>query len=140
MTVSTRTLRRWKAQYQAAEVQYGCGYLGLLPQTSKRGNRTSKADPVAHELLEKAIKQDYGDARQREKTTVYQGYVQACEKRGVAPLTLRTFYRHLKKAATTEVETQRRGTRATYPDRLPYPSLEYHTSVLGLLLNHALGL
>jgi putative transposase len=131
VTVSARTLRRWKAQYQAAEVQYGSGYLGLLPQTSKRGNRTPKSDPVARELLEKAIKQDYGDACQREKITVYQGYVQACEKRGVAPLTLRTFYRHLKKAATTEIETQRRGTRATYPEQLPYPYLEYHTPVHG---------
>jgi putative transposase len=131
VTVSTRTLRRWKAQYQAAEVQYSCGYLGLLPQTGKRGNRTPKADPVAHELLEKAIKQDYGDARQREKTAVYQGYAQACEKRGIAPLTLRTFYRHLKKVATTEVETQRRGTRATYPEQLPYSYLEYHTPVHG---------
>lgn len=131
VTVSARTLRRWKAQYQAAEVQYGSGYLGLLPQTTRRGNRTPKSDPVARELLEKAIKQDYGDARQREKTIVYQGYVQACEKRGVAPLTLRTFYRHLKKAATIEVETQCRGTRATYPERLPYPYLEYHTPVHG---------
>src|SRR6266566_6788808 len=90
VTVSARTLRRWKAHYQAAEVRYGCGYLGLLPKTSKRGNRTPKSDAVACELLEEAIKQDYGDARQRERIAVYRGYVQACEKRGVAPLTLRT--------------------------------------------------
>jgi putative transposase len=131
VTVSARTLRRWKAQYEAAEVQYGSGYLGLLPQTSKRGNRIPKSDPIARELLEKAIKQDYGDAHRREKVTIYQGYVRACEKRGVAPLTLRTFYRHLKKATTTEIETQRRGTRATYPEQLPYLSLEYHTPVHG---------
>jgi len=131
VTVSARTLRRWKAQYQTAEVQHGCGYLGLLPQTSKRGNRTPKSDPVARELLEEAIKQRYGDPRQREKIAIYQGYVQACEKRGVAPLTSRTFYRHLKKAATIEVETQRLGTRATYAERLPYFYLEYHTPVHG---------
>jgi putative transposase len=52
VTVSARTLRRWKAHYQAAEVQYGYGYLGLLPQTSKRGNRNPKSDPIARELLE----------------------------------------------------------------------------------------
>jgi len=131
VTVSARTLRRWKAQYQAAEVQYGCGYLGLLPQTSKRGNRTPKSDPVARELLEEAIKQEYGEARQRQKIAVYRGYAQACEKRGVAPLTLRTFYRHLKVAATTEIETQRLGTRAMYAEQLPYLHLEYHTPVHG---------
>ncbi len=52
-----------------------------------------------------------------------------CEKRGVAPLTLRTFYRHLKVAATTEVETRRLGTRAMYGEQLPYPYLEYHQGV-----------
>jgi transposase InsO family protein len=32
---------------------------------------------------------------------------------------------------TTEIETQRRGTRVTYPEQLPYPYLEYHTPVHG---------
>jgi putative transposase len=131
ITVSARTLRRWKAHYLAAEVQYGYGYLGLLPQTSKRGNRNPKSDPVARKLLEEAIKNEYGDPRQKEKIAVYQGYVQACEQRGVAPLTLRTFYRHLKAAATAEVETQRLGTRAMYTEQPPYLYLEYHTPVHG---------
>ena len=131
VTVSTRTLRRWKAHYLQAEANSGCGYLGLIPQTSKRGNRTPKSDAVARELLEEAIKQEYGEARQREKIAVYRGYEQACEKRGVAPLTLRTFYRHLKVAVTTEIETQRVGTRAMYAEQLPYLYLEYHTPVHG---------
>ena len=119
VTVSPRTLRRWKVQYQAAEVQYGCGYIGLIPQTSKRGNRTPRSDAIARELLEKAIKQEYAAPQRRKKIAVYQAYEQACEKRGVAPLTLRTFYRHFKVIATTEIETQRLGTRATYPEQLP---------------------
>ncbi len=131
ITVSARTLRRWKAHYLQAEAQYGCGYLGLIPQTSKRGNRTPKSDAVARELLEEAIKQEYGEPRRREKIAVYRGYEQACEKRGVAPLTLRTFYRHLKVAATAEIETQRLGTRAMYAEQLPYLYLEYHTPVHG---------
>jgi len=131
VTVSARTLRRWKAQYLQAEAQYGCGYLGLIPQTSKRGNRTPKSNAVARELLEEAIKQEYGEARRRERIAVYRGYAQACEKRGVAPLTLRTFYRHLKVAATTEIERQRLGTRAMYAEQSPYLALEYHTPVHG---------
>lgn len=131
VTVSPRTLRRWKAQYQAAEVQYGYSYIGLIPQTSKRGNRTPRSDAVARELLDEAIKQEYAAPQRRKKIAVYQVYEQACEKRGVAPLTLRTFYRHLKSTTTTEIETQRLGTRATYPEQLPYPYLEYHTPVHG---------
>src|SRR5215467_7261910 len=93
VTVSARTLRRWKAHYLAAEVHYGYGYLGLLPQTSKRGNRTPKSDPVARTLLEEAIKNEYGDPRRREKGAVYQGYVQACEKRGVLRICVKRFGR-----------------------------------------------
>ena len=100
-------------------------YLGLIPQTNKRGNRTPRSDAVARELLEEAIKQEYGESRRREKIAVYRGYEQTCEKRGVAPLTLRTFYRHLKVAATTEVETRRLGTRAMYAEQPPYLELRY---------------
>ena len=131
VTVSARTLRRWKAHYLEAEAQYGCGYLGLIPQTNKRGNRTPKSDAVARELLEEAIKQEYGEARRREKIAVYRGYEQTCLKRGVAPLTLRTFYRHLKVATTTEIETRRLGTRAMYAEQPPYLALEYHAPVHG---------
>src|SRR5436853_6623650 len=80
VTVSPRTLRRWKAQYQAAEVQYGCGYIGLIPQTNKRGNRTPRSDAVARELLDEAIKREYAAPQRRKKIAVYQGYTQACEK------------------------------------------------------------
>jgi putative transposase len=113
------------------EVQYGCGYVGLIPKTSKRGNRTPRSDAAARELLEKAIKQEYAAPQRRKKIAVYQAYEQACERRGVAPLTLHTFYRHLKSTTTTEIETQRLGTRAIYPEHLPYPYLEYHTPVHG---------
>jgi putative transposase len=130
VTVSPRTLRRWRAQYQAAEVQYGYGYVGLIPRTNKRGNRTPRSDAVARELLDEAIKQEYAAPQRRKKIAVYRAYEQACEKRGVAPLTLRTFYRHLGSAATTEIETQRLGTRATYPEQLPYLSLRITWGIL----------
>ena len=41
--VVPRTLRRWVKRFREAEAQYGCGYVGLLPRTAKRGNRTAKA-------------------------------------------------------------------------------------------------
>lgn len=49
--VSERTLRRWAQAYQAALLSYGTGYVGLLPSTSQRGNRRSKAPEEAQALL-----------------------------------------------------------------------------------------
>jgi len=39
---SARTIRRWLAQWRLAEQGHGCGYLGLLPKWSQRGNRKRK--------------------------------------------------------------------------------------------------
>jgi putative transposase len=41
--IAPRTLRDWAKRFRSAEVSYGCGYVGLLPRTAKRGNRTPKA-------------------------------------------------------------------------------------------------
>ena len=35
--------RRWVARFKAAEATYGTGYIGLLPQTARWGNRTRTA-------------------------------------------------------------------------------------------------
>jgi putative transposase len=40
--VPRRTLTRWVAQYRQAETNHGSGFLGLLPQSVRRGNRTAK--------------------------------------------------------------------------------------------------
>ena len=37
-----RSLRRWVAAYRSAAHTLGCGYLGLLPRTTQRGNSTFK--------------------------------------------------------------------------------------------------
>jgi hypothetical protein len=37
---SERTLRYWKAKYRKAEQEYGCGFIGLIPQ--RKGNSTTR--------------------------------------------------------------------------------------------------
>jgi hypothetical protein len=49
-SVSSRTIRRWLAQWREAERNYGYGYLGLLPRTHQKGNRNRKL-PRATQLL-----------------------------------------------------------------------------------------
>ena len=67
-SVPARTMRLWIAQYRLAKEQYGNGYVGLLPKTSKRGNRTQpparrveeSAYPVCGERLRKPQAKDEG--------------------------------------------------------------------------------
>jgi putative transposase len=73
-----RTLRRWVKQFREAEVLYGCGYVGLLPRTSKRGNRSSKAPTESTELLDKFITEYFETPRQAPAAStldfLYQSY------------------------------------------------------------------
>ncbi len=55
-----RTIRDWVVRFREAEVVWGCGYVGLLPHTRDRGNRTPKAPERARRLLDEAIEHLYG--------------------------------------------------------------------------------
>lgn len=54
-----RTCRRWVRKYRQAEEQYGCGYVGLLPQTWRRGNRQAKLPEQTRQLMADFIEQRY---------------------------------------------------------------------------------
>ena len=70
-SASERTLRLWVARYRAAETAYGAGYLGLLPQTARRGNRGRKLPEQTLNLISEFIEREYETLRQRTKYAAY---------------------------------------------------------------------
>ncbi len=112
--VVPRTLRRWVKRFRSAEVSYGCGYVGLLPQTSKRGNRTAKAANSSRELLDTFIAEYYETPRQAPAISVYRAYQRACEQQGIPHLSTSTFYSRLRKRRGYEQTKKRRGAKAAY--------------------------
>jgi putative transposase len=69
--ISGRTLRRHKLKYRRAQETYGNGYVGLLSQCSKRGNRTSRLDEETRLAMTKFIGSDYENLRQ---SSVFQSW------------------------------------------------------------------
>ncbi len=112
--VSERTLRDWVKKFRTAEAQYGCGYVGLLPRTAKRGNRTAKAPNSSKELLDTFIAEYFETPRQAPAISVYRAYQRACEQQGIPHLATSTFYQRLKQRRSTEHLKKRQGTKATY--------------------------
>jgi putative transposase len=112
--VKPRTLRRWVKQFREAEAIYGCGYVGLLPRTSKRGNRSSKAPTQSTELLDKFITDYFETPRQVPAASVYRAYRSKCDDLNIEPLSSRTFYQRLKKRPIHEQTLKRRGAKAAY--------------------------
>ncbi len=110
-----RTLRRWVKRFREAEVKYGCGYVGLLPRTGARGNRTPKAPLESSELLDKYISEYYETPRQAPAISVYRAYQRACERQKIPHLSSSTFYQRLKKRRGYEQTKKRIGAKAAYP-------------------------
>ncbi len=65
--VPGRTLRFWISRYRQAQEKYRSGYVGLLPHTSRRGNRSPRLADESRKLLDEFIKQDYETLKQKSK-------------------------------------------------------------------------
>jgi len=65
--VSERTLRVWAARYREAEELHGDGYVGLLPDTARRGNREARLPERTRALMKEAIENDFETLKQKSK-------------------------------------------------------------------------
>jgi len=101
---STRTRYRWLMQYRQAETSYGAGYgfVGLLPELFKSGNRTRKLTAATLELTEKFIRDHYETIKHKGASAVYGQLLLACETAGLTPPSFKTFCLALKKRPVHE--------------------------------------
>jgi putative transposase len=53
--VPARTFFRWLGLYRKAEAAYGTGFVGLLPQSSGRGNGTAKLPETSRRLMQESM-------------------------------------------------------------------------------------
>ncbi len=113
-TTSARTIRDWKAKYQAAQQKYGCGYIGLLSHRSAKGNRQRKLPEDTLAITEKFISEDYETLKQKKMREVYGALVLICEQSGVIAPSYKTFTKEVKRRTGYEQTKKRQGRRAAY--------------------------
>ena len=126
-SVSERTLRLWVARYRAAETAYGAGYLGLLPQTARRGNRGRKLPEQTLNLMSEFIEREYETLRQRTKYAAYALLLHHCQEQGALAPSYKTFSLEVKRRANVEQTFKRQGRRAAYQRQAFYWELELTT-------------
>ncbi len=129
---SPRTLRRWTKAFQQAQASLGCGYVGLLPRISQRGNRTPKAPQAARELMDTFIAEQFETPRHAPAASVYRAYAQECRARTLTPLSARAFYDRIKQRAGVAQTEKRFGARAAYQETPWVWELEYLTPRHGM--------
>ena len=111
---AARTLRGYKRRYLEAKARLGSGFVGLLDDNHKKGNRSLRLSPESKAQLEQFITQSYETLKQKSVLCVYGEYVLACEAQGIKPASYTTFSRQVKKRPRTEQVRKRQGQRAAY--------------------------
>jgi putative transposase len=122
--IPARTLRLWIAQYQLAKEKYGNGYVGLLPKTGARGNRTSRLPEESRKLLLQFVDNDYEDLRQKTKAASWAALKRKCDEHGVVAPSYVTFCVAVRERPAFEQTLKRRGRRAAYAHAPFYFELE----------------
>jgi len=107
-----RTLRRWLAQWRAAEGLDHCGYVGLLPRRGQSGNRTRKLPAAVLQLLDTFIATEYETLTQKRKFAVYATLVRACEEQEITAPSYKTFAAAVNRRPRQEQVAKRQGDRA----------------------------
>ncbi len=110
--VSARTLQRWRTKFRTAEAIYGHGFLGLIPELCRRGNRQPRLSQSVEQLLEHYITEHYETLKQQSKSAVYLLFERAAREKGLAVPSYRTFLNRIEKRDRREHTLKRQGPRA----------------------------
>ena len=126
-TVSARTLRLWLAGYRLARERYGNGYVGLLPRTGSRGNRSPRLPEESRKLLADFVANDYETLKQKTRAASWAALKRACDEQGVVAPSYVTFCLTVRRRPAFEQALKRRGRRAAYVHAPFYFALEATT-------------
>jgi transposase InsO family protein len=124
--VPARTFYVWLARYRQAET-YGNGFLGLLPQSSQRGNRNPKLPEASRIALQEFIQQDYETLKQKTRYASWISLKLVCEERGILVPSYQTFCLAVRQRPLSDQTTKRQGRRAGYQVQTFYWELDLKT-------------
>lgn len=127
LNVTSRTIQNWISKYRMAERKYGNGFVGLLSEERKKGNRTKRFDENIQVLMETYIKENYEDLRQNRMKSVFLLFKQECINKGYTPPSYCTFTKYVKKTPKYNRDVKRKGIKAAYSGGEFYYELNENT-------------
>ncbi len=123
----SRTNRRWRERWNEAESRYGYGYIGLIPHTSRRGNRQRKLPVETITLMDEYVQKEYETIKCKSVKVVYDQLRAACRERGIVSPSYKTFSQAVQARPSYEQTKKRRGAKAAYDHEPFYIVLELTT-------------
>ena len=123
-----RSVAYWLAEFRAAEIEFGVGFIGLIPnRENTQGNYNRKCDPQAYVLAIAAYTNYWETKAQRSVALCHGLYVLDCEAQSVTPIGLKSFSKIISEHRSHEQTKNRVGEKAAYNEEPPYLVLEYTT-------------
>jgi transposase InsO family protein len=114
------------AKYRETERTLGCGFVGLLPNYQKCGNRLPRLSEQTIKILDTFIDKEYEQHKQKNKREVYGELVTFCKNKGLPTVpSYKTFVAAVNRRPRAEQVKKRAGHRAAYPYEPMYLSLSY---------------
>jgi putative transposase len=113
-SVPARTIRLWVARYRFAREQYGNGYVGLLPRTAERGNRTCRLPDDSRGLLTEFVTKDYESLKQKTRVASWAALKRTCDEKGIVAPSYVTFCLAVRERPAFDQTLKRQGRRAAY--------------------------
>lgn len=109
---SSRTLRRYLANYRHSETSYGNGFVGLIPKFGASGNRERRLSKEVLEIVNRTVVEKYCDPRNINRHRVHGEIALACEQAGLPAPSYSWFCRFLKTLNQFQLKLAREGKKA----------------------------
>lgn len=122
-----RSAMYYRKAFREAEQTLGCGFIGLIPQVSRRGNRACRLDKSVIEKITQVVEGKFSDARKSRKSAIYGELRLLCKESGLVVPSEKAFRRQLGCLHTVQIERRRLGDKAAYNREEFYWQLELGT-------------
>lgn len=109
-----RSARRYKKRYLEYKTRSGCGIIGLIPQTKRRGNRTPRLSPYQLSLLNDVIENEYLTKTGKTAIHCFGVYKRSSLEQQLSPCSASTFYKNINHISKRKRTLIREGSRAAY--------------------------
>ena len=125
ITRQKRIQYQWLKRYREAEVRFGNGFIGLLP--NRHGNRSPKISPQSKALVLKVIEDDWETNRRKTRLLSYGTYCNVADEQGLDRVSYVTFCDYIKRRNDHAQKVSRVGEKAAYDLEPQYLELERTT-------------
>lgn len=113
-----RAHRKWRSLYRQSAEATGYGFLGLLGQQHKRGNRNRKLSTEAIVVMNTVINELFSKPGERTILSCYGEVRLSCKEKGIEAPSEFAFRQEIKRRKAYDLKVAREGIKAAYNDEV----------------------